>query len=157
MEILKGHTDFLSAYEIADYPYGFRLRCKKRVWIEWSEKRGGRLMECTSNPKRSTSEHEVWNKPKAGTFARFGVAMFLDSNGFVATERLTEYGDLENAIRFHRTYGESLPSFARTRLENFIGMKTRYEEKRSRGLAPAVALAEMKLEDALKREAEIHE
>ena len=67
--ILSGHTSPETAYLVEDYPYGFRLRCKIRRWLDCDPKRGARLMSQTSNPKLSGL---VWNKPKASTYARFG-------------------------------------------------------------------------------------
>lgn len=34
MKVLSGHTSPETAYVVDDYPYGFRLRCKIRYWIE---------------------------------------------------------------------------------------------------------------------------
>jgi hypothetical protein len=44
------------------------LRCKIRYWLEFHPKRGFRFVSQTTNPKRGN----VWNKPKASTFMRFG-------------------------------------------------------------------------------------
>ena len=35
IEKLKQATNFETAYVIDDYPYGFTLRCKKKMWIEY--------------------------------------------------------------------------------------------------------------------------
>ena len=58
--LLSGHTSPATAYTVDDYPYGFRLRCKIRYWLEYTPKRGVRLWSQTTNPKRPG---EVWNKP----------------------------------------------------------------------------------------------
>jgi hypothetical protein len=42
-----------------DYPYGFTLRCQKKVWIE-THPAGQRTVEMTQQPKRPGS----WNTPK---------------------------------------------------------------------------------------------
>jgi hypothetical protein len=57
------HVSAETAHVIEDYPYGFRLRCTKRVWVE-RNKRGQRVVEQTSNPKKPGT----WNKPKASTY-----------------------------------------------------------------------------------------
>jgi len=41
---------------VEDYPYGFRLRCKIRFWLEYAPKRGFRFVSQTTNPKRGMSE-----------------------------------------------------------------------------------------------------
>jgi hypothetical protein len=38
MQILKGHISQETAYLVDDYPYGFRLRCKIRYWLEYQPK-----------------------------------------------------------------------------------------------------------------------
>ena len=70
------HTSPESAYVVDDYPYGFRLRCRIRYWIETDPKHGCRMVSQTSNPKRPGL---VWNKPKASTYCRFGAALFLEN------------------------------------------------------------------------------
>jgi hypothetical protein len=78
--ILRGHTSPETAYVVNDYPYGSRLRCKIRYWLEKRHGRGYRLMSQTSNPKVAG---EVWNKPKASNY-RLGLCfMFLDERGHV--------------------------------------------------------------------------
>lgn len=68
-QLLTGHTTPETAFVVADYPYGFRLRCKIRYWLEYKPGKGHRLWSQTTNPKRAG---EVWNKAKASTFQRFG-------------------------------------------------------------------------------------
>lgn len=64
-EYLSGHTSEATAYVVDDYPYGFRLRCKIRYWIERKAKNGDRFVSQTTNPKLS---YEKWNAPKASTY-----------------------------------------------------------------------------------------
>lgn len=90
MQILSNHTSLETAYLVDDYPYGFRLRCTIRYWLEYHPKRGFRFVSQTSNPKRPGL---VWNKPKASTYCRFGGAMYLDDVGHVHWAGLTEYSD----------------------------------------------------------------
>ena len=81
MQLLANtHISSETAYVVEDYPYGFRLRCRMRYWLEVHPKRGVRLMSQTSNPKKPGL---VWNKPKASTYARFGGALYLDDEGHV--------------------------------------------------------------------------
>jgi hypothetical protein len=83
VRVLHGHTDMDSAYVVDDYPYGFRLRCKIRYWIETAAKGGAkgrqRFMSQTTNPKRA---EEVWNKPKGSTYSAMAV-MYLDGDDHV--------------------------------------------------------------------------
>lgn len=68
---LYGHNSESTAYVIADYPYGFKLRCTMKVWLEYKEGKGFRMVTRTSNPKKPG----IWNNQKnppihhwAGTF-----------------------------------------------------------------------------------------
>src|SRR5437879_4527220 len=76
---LVGHTTQETAYVVDDYPYGFRLRCKIRYWLEYKAKMGFRLCSQTTNPKKPG---EVWNKPKCSTYSTLGV-MGLDEKNYV--------------------------------------------------------------------------
>ena len=54
--VLHGHTAPQTAFLVNDYPYGFRLHCKMRWWIETADKGAKkgqqRVMTQTTNPKR---------------------------------------------------------------------------------------------------------
>lgn len=89
--LLTGHTDADTAYVVDDYPYGARLRCKIRYWIDTGlvgEKKGQqRLMSQTTNPK---VEGESWNKPKGSTYSLITV-MYLDEQDHVKSYGVTPY------------------------------------------------------------------
>jgi hypothetical protein len=83
VRVLNGHTSQETAYVVDDYPYGRRLRCKIRYWIETAEKGAAkgkqRFVSQTTDPKRS---YEFWNKPKPSTYALIAV-MYLDHKDHV--------------------------------------------------------------------------
>jgi hypothetical protein len=66
-DYLSGHTSPETAYIVNDYPFGFRLRCKIRYWIERKAKNGDRFVSQTTNPKLS---FEKWNAPKPSTYCQ---------------------------------------------------------------------------------------
>jgi hypothetical protein len=104
MQILTGHNSPETAYVVADYPYGFRLRCQIRYWIE-TKKHGQRFMSQTTNPKR---DGIVWNKPKASTYDDVQV-MYLDDNGHVQCAGFPlAYRDEAELDAFLETYGAGL-------------------------------------------------
>ncbi len=78
---------------VADYPYGFRLRCQIRYWLE-TTKHGQRLCSQTSNPKRPGL---VWNKPKKGVYHSLAV-MTLDGEGHVGISVLGQFSSSEPTI-----------------------------------------------------------
>lgn len=83
--LLRGHTSPATAYVVEDYPYGFRLRCSIRHWIE-TTKHGDRFVSQTTNPKRPGI---VWNKPKPSIYAGV-MCMILDEDGHVSRLAIEE-------------------------------------------------------------------
>lgn len=78
-EILHGHTSMETAYVVEDYPYGFRLRCQIRYWLEYRKGHGTRLTTQTTNPKKG----DIWNKPKSSTYSTGFAFLYLDENDHV--------------------------------------------------------------------------
>lgn len=125
MNILKGHVSPETAYVVADYPFGFRLRCKIRYWLEYKPGKGVRFVSQTTNPKQPS---EVWNKPKASIYSKFGGCMFLDDQNHVQWEGLSEYSDAKQASAFLATYSEGVPDEALPILRKWVAAKVAYEE-----------------------------
>jgi hypothetical protein len=130
MQILKGHISPETAFVVDDYPYGFRLRCKIRYWLEYKAGKGVRFVSQTTNPKRPG---EVWNKPKASTYCRFGGAMYLNDEGHVHWAGLSEYSGGEEARKFKDTYGDGVPEAAQSTLNQWVAAKTTYDANRNPG------------------------
>jgi hypothetical protein len=139
MKLLTGHTSPETAYVVEDYPYGFKLRCKIRYWLEFHPKRGTRFASQTTNPKTG---NVVWNKPKGTTYARFGGAMFLDDNGHVQWSGLTEYSDGAEAQAWADKYGAGVPEAGRVVLNKGVAAKVAYDLNRTRADALSVGLPE---------------
>lgn len=127
--LLKGHTSPETAYVVDDYPYGFRLRCKIRYWLEYNPRKGFRFVSQTTNPKRPV---ETWNKPKASTYARFGGAMYLDDNGHVQWAGLNEYSAAAEAQAFLEKYGDAIPQAGAALTRKWAAAKTAYETNRKK-------------------------
>ena len=157
MKVLSGHTSPETAYVVEDYPYGFRLRCRIRYWLEHRPKFGFRLMSQTTNPKRLG---EPWNKPKGSTYCHFGV-MILDDKGHVTWSGIhAGYADSRELQDWLNNYSEGLSEKHRDQLHAIIAAKVAYESHRKdgdpleRGLAEArVAYAQACTQRA-EREAE---
>lgn len=129
MHVLTGHVSPETAYVVEDYPYGFRLRCRIRYWLEYKPGKGVRFVSQTTNPKRG----DAWNKPKASTYGRFGGAMYLDENGHVHWSALTEYTDGAEATAWLTSYGAGLPDAARKPAEDWAALKRAYDAARADG------------------------
>lgn len=130
MKILKGHTSPETAYNVDDYPYGFRLRCKIRYWIEFKPKVGFRFVSQTTNPKRPG---DIWNKPKASTYCRFGGAMYLDEQDHVQWSGLSEYSGGAEATAWAEKFGEGVPDAGRSTLDGWVAAKSAYDNARKPG------------------------
>lgn len=104
MKTLTGHTSKETARVVDDYPYGYRLRCKIRYWMEHKPRFGFRLVSQTTNPKKPG---EFWNKPKPSTYAACAVMVETDE-GHIEQRGLGLYPSLENAQAFQKEYGQAL-------------------------------------------------
>jgi len=136
MQILCGHVSPDTAYVVGDYPYGFRLRCSIRYWIEYNAKHGFRFCSQTTNPKRGN----VWNKPKASTYARFGACMYLDDVGHVQWSALTEYSSAAESAAWRDKYAAGVAPEHRRGLDAWIAAKLAYDAARKPGDHLAVGL-----------------
>lgn len=107
VEILRGHTSPETAYVVDDYPYGFRLRCKIRHWLEAKPGHGHRFVSQTTNPK---VPGEAWNKPKASTYS-IGpdlALMFKDEQGHVHWTSVGGYSWPDHVAAFKAGFGALL-------------------------------------------------
>jgi len=154
MQILKGHTSPETAYVVDDYPYGFRLRCKIRYWLEYKAGKGFRLVSQTSNPKKYDAGGLIpWNKPKASTYCKFGGCMTLADNGHVHWTGLSEYSTGAEAKAWSDEYAEGVPAAGRHILSEWVAAKLAYDGARKKGDPLSVGLVEAHkafLDEALK-------
>lgn len=165
MNILKNHISPETAYVVADYPYGFRLRCQIRYWLEYKPGKGVRCMTQTSNPKVPGL---VWNKPKASTYCQFGGALFLDDNGHVQFTGVSPYADFCFVLSWFETYRDGVPEDMYATCALWVNAKADYARKCSRGElrmtcaanGAAISSEVLKISDkdaeALKRFDEVH-
>lgn len=94
-QTLDGHTSMDTAYMVDDYPYGRKLRCRIRYWIEFDPKKGYRFCSQTEDPKSLR-----WNAPKKSTYALLAMVMYLNHKGHVDHAVLTEYSDTAEFTKF---------------------------------------------------------
>jgi hypothetical protein len=105
MQPLIGHVSPDTAYTVLDYPYGFRLRCTIRSWIEFKPGHGFRLVTQTSNPKRPGL---VWNTPKAGTYAPVLVLVRDEATGRVSTAGLGHHATTQAIDAYEAAFAPAL-------------------------------------------------
>lgn len=141
-EILSGHVSPETAYIVNDYPYGFRLRCKIRYWLEHHPKRGTRFVSQTTNPKKSALV-DIWNKPKASTYSDVG-AMYLDEQGHVQWSTASfSYDEASVLAAWLAEFGFSLPDEVRAKADGYLAVKRVYESEKARGEFPYQICAEI--------------
>jgi hypothetical protein len=126
MKVLSGHVSPETAYLVDDYPYGFRLRCKIRYWLEYKPKQGYRLVSQTTNPKQSG---EVWNKPKASTYVSIAAAMYLDEKEHVQWTGVGFYQDVGELKAWREAFGEGLSEQGKKDLDAWITRKEIHESR----------------------------
>jgi hypothetical protein len=107
-KVLKGHVSEDTAYVVDDYPYGFRLRCKIRYWVE-TTKHGSRFCSQTTNPKVAG---EKWNKPKKNTYSDL-CALFINEEGHVNCWGWSiAYGDEDKFVKYLENFESCFESDA---------------------------------------------
>lgn len=119
--VLNNHSSFETAHIIEDYPYGFTLRCKKAMWIEYRKGKGQRVAECTTNPK---SVVEKWNAVKHSTYSFIRVLVLLD-NDHVVNDGLSFYASADQLHDFCMHYWIWLNSTDRHNLSNLWAIQTK--------------------------------
>ena len=96
---LYGYTSPETAYLVADYPYGRKVRCRIRYWLETDPKKGARFVSQTEHPTRL-----VWNAPKKSVYALLAGCMYLDESGHVQWATLNEYSKPAEALAFVQAF-----------------------------------------------------
>lgn len=91
---LYGHVSPETAYLVPDYPYGRRVRCRIRYWIERDARRGYRFVSQTEHPTTLR-----WNAPKRGVYSRFAMGMHLNEDGHVLHWGISEYVESHETVR----------------------------------------------------------
>lgn len=126
--LLASHESPETAFIVADYPYGFRLRCQIRYWLEFNPKKGTRFCSQTTNPKRGGIH---WNAPKKSTYCYIGAVMYFDEVGHVQWSGLSEYSDAAEAAAWLEKHRNGLGTGERLkRVEDWIKVKRLHEEYR---------------------------
>jgi hypothetical protein len=129
------HISPETAYVVENYPYSWKLRCQMRYWLEFQPKKGFRLWMQTSNPKRGG----MWNKPKAGTYSKFGAALYLDENGHVKCAGLSEYSSVEECEAFVDMYLAGVPAAGQKITKAWLAAKQAYWIRQTKPIDPVAA------------------
>ena len=88
MNELYNYDSFDNAYQVDNYPWGFKMRTSRKYWVE-SNKRGDRFCFATLDPRSGK-----WCKPKKGTYDKVCI-MYLDENNYVKQKGVSMYSNNE--------------------------------------------------------------
>ena len=127
------HTSPETAFVVDDYPYGFRLRCKIRYWLEHDPKKGTRMCSQTSNPNIANAL--VWNKPKKSTYCAIAGAMFINKDSHVDWSGATHYSDANTLAAWLSDFGAGLPEHVLIKAKHILAIKREYEAGRTDGFS----------------------
>jgi len=75
---------FENALEVSNYPWGFRLKTKRRTWIETNKNQGDRVCYSTLNPKT-----QKWCAVKKSTYGAVYV-LYFDENEHIKSLGLSK-------------------------------------------------------------------
>ena len=104
--VLHNHVSPETAFVCADYPYGYKLRCKIRYWLEFRQGKGYRFCSQTTNPK--INNNEFTNKPKYSTYINGLAVMFSDDRGYVSWSGVAYYDSPEQISIFRSQFLDQL-------------------------------------------------
>jgi len=101
------------SYLVEDYPWGFRLRTSRRVWVESKKGLGMRFVAQTMNPKTGK-----WCKPKKSTYSPV-IGMMFDENGYMKFQTLSSGGwsKEEQIVQFEKSYEGLLTDFQKEQIK----------------------------------------
>lgn len=120
-QLLNGHESFETAHLTPDYPYGFHLRCQRKMWLEIATKgpkRGEyRVMTCTSNPNTGG-----WNKPKADQYNLLTV-LFINDEGHCDSASINYYCDTAKVQAFKDRWYDQMNDRDRQVLDKHLTKK----------------------------------
>jgi len=92
-DYIYNKDSFENALEVSNYPWGFRLKTKRRTWIETNKNQGDRLCFCTLNPKTNN-----WCAVKKATYNAVEV-LFIDENEHIKSDAIWKYGTNDQKIK----------------------------------------------------------
>ena len=104
MTPLYNHASEETAYLVPSYPYGRKLRCQIKFWLDHDPKRGYRFCSRTEDPRRPG----YWNAVKKGTYHLIAACMYLDEENHCVYSAINEYSDSEQVKKFISDFPEAV-------------------------------------------------
>jgi hypothetical protein len=120
VKALYNHNCAENAYQVDDYPAGFKKRCQIRYWIEnGGRKKGYRFVYQTTKPGT-----DVWCAPKKSTYSDIAEELYLDENGHVQSHGVTRYSTGAQCLEFLQNFPET---HAKVRIQEWCKQKYLYD------------------------------
>ena len=91
MIFIYNKDSFENSVEVDNYPWGFRLKTKRRYWVETTN-HGDRFCYATLNPKTNT-----WCKPKKSTYN--AIVILVDDDGYITSYSLSKNANKDDITR----------------------------------------------------------
>lgn len=147
MTPLYNHTSFETSYLVPDYPYGRKVRCEIRFWIEFKESKGYRFCHKTKNPKTDSWDT---NAQKNSNYYTLAMCLYLDEKDYVTYSALTEWSKPTDI----KAFVENFPEAVTDRLRNYVKQHKAYssvmakklnlsEDEKAKYLVEAASYAEI--------------
>jgi len=127
---IYGATDEESAHVVEGWPWGRRMRCTKRFWVE-TTKNGDRLCaQCTKPDKETGKCSGSWCKPKKSTYTPGVIVLAEDTDGTIATETLGHFDNHSAADieAFTERHAGRLSDVQESRARSALVNRKRYDE-----------------------------
>ena len=128
---IYGATDEESAHVVEGWPWGRRMRCTKRFWIE-TTKNGDRLCaQCTQPDRESGQCSGQGCKPKKSTYTPGVIVLAQDTDGTMARETLGRFdnhsaAEIESFVERHEG---RLTDIQASRARSALAMRKKYDER----------------------------
>lgn len=147
MKVLSSeHNSPERGYIIRDYPFGRRVRCIKRVWVETCTKGAGKGKQRVGSQTttkafnyRYTDDQTIpapmedprmWNKPKYGIFHDMAILYIDPETGYIETGCLHDTGWNERVVQFRDKFAEHLDGEQAARFQRILDLSDRMEQYR---------------------------
>jgi len=97
VKLIYNKDSFTNAVEVDNYPWGYRLKTKRRYWVE-TTKRGDRVCYRTLNPKTDN-----WCAVKKSTYEAVLLLCLNEENNHVGHYGISLHSDASAVHRFEKT------------------------------------------------------
>jgi hypothetical protein len=121
-KVLHGYDSMENAFIIDNYPWGFKLKTKQKIWLEYKPNKGYRVARQTLNPKNGR-----WCNPKRSTYSEFLALVENQENNHVNSIGVSSW-DLDKMKEFKAKWQDQFKPEQLTHLDSMIELKEAYSK-----------------------------